>query len=69
LALFFVAIAAPATAVKPWACRKVCNYIPIQPEPTYCDLDCPADECLPQQADIRGELLVLALGSQGYAGE
>lgn len=51
------------------ACRSVCNYTPAQPEPIDCQQDCADAACQPQQADIRGELLVLAVGSQGYAGK
>uniref|UniRef100_A0A383VQF4 Apple domain-containing protein n=1 Tax=Tetradesmus obliquus TaxID=3088 RepID=A0A383VQF4_TETOB len=56
-------------AVKPWACTSVCSSNALQPQPANCQQDCPDDVCNPQLADIRGELLVLALGSHGKTGD
>jgi hypothetical protein len=69
LSLCLVAAVSTDAYGTTWACRNVCNYTPSQPEPTDCQQDCAAASCQPQQADIRGEVLVLALGSQGYGGE
>jgi hypothetical protein len=55
--------------VQAWACTNVCTSTATRSEPRNCRLDCAVYVCNPQLADIRGEMLVLTLGSQGRAGE
>lgn len=69
LVVLVISLTSCDAAVKPWACTSVCSSNALQPQPADCQQDCPDDVCNPQLADIRGELLVLALGSHGKTGE